>query len=99
MGLEPSLQLSINGRSGRKRSVRSEGELTLLAQSNCQAKRDAMRLRDTEGSALRADHSHVARTKEVMLCVHSILLPSTVQPSASTGCSPCSTRSAAWTAR
>ena len=30
-----------------------------------------------------------------MLCVHSILLPSTVQPSASTGCSPCSTNSAA----
>ena len=40
-GLEPSFQLSINGRSGRKRSVRSEGELTLLAQSNCQAKRDS----------------------------------------------------------
>jgi molecular chaperone IbpA len=30
-----------------------------------------------------------------MPCVHSILLPSTVQPSASTGCSPCSTSSAA----
>ena len=43
-----------------------------------------MRLRDTEGSAMRADRSHVAQTKEVMLCVHSILLPSTVQPSAST---------------
>jgi molecular chaperone IbpA len=32
-----------------------------------------MRLRDTEGSALRADRSHVAQTKEAMLCVHSIL--------------------------
>ena len=29
--------------------------------------------------------------QEVMLCVHSILLPSTVQPLASTGCFPCST--------
>jgi hypothetical protein len=29
----------------------------------------AMRLRDTEGSALRADRSHVAQTNEVMLCV------------------------------
>src|SRR6266550_1664293 len=37
--------------------------------------------------------------KEVMLCVHSILLPFTVQPSASTGCSPCSTSSAARKAR
>ena len=34
--------------------------------------------------------------QEVMLCVHSILLPSTVQPSALTGCSPCSTSSTAW---
>src|SRR6202022_2506834 len=51
----------------------------------------AMRLRDTEGSALRANRSHVAQTKEVMLCVHSISLPSTVQLSALTGCSPCST--------
>jgi hypothetical protein len=35
-GLEASFQLSINRRSGRKRSVRSEGELTLLAQANHQ---------------------------------------------------------------
>jgi hypothetical protein len=47
-----------------------------------------MRLRDTGGSALRADRSHVAQTKEVMLCVHSILLHFTAQPSASIGCSP-----------
>src|SRR5437773_8121406 len=59
----------------------------------------AIRLRDTEDSALRANRSHVAQTKEVMLCVYSILLPSTVQPSASTGCSRCSTNSAAWKAR
>ena len=31
-----------------------------------------------------------------MLCVHSILLPSIVQLSALTGCSPCSTSSRAW---
>jgi hypothetical protein len=49
-----------------------------------------MWLRDTEGPALRAYRSHVAQTKEVMLCVHSILLASTTQPSASIGCSPCS---------
>jgi molecular chaperone IbpA len=30
------------------------------------------------------------RHKEVMLCVHSILLPSTAQQSVSTGCFPCS---------
>jgi molecular chaperone IbpA len=58
-----------------------------------------MRLRDTKGQALRADRSHVAQTKEVMLCVHLILLPSIVRPLASTGCSPCSTRSAAWKGR
>ena len=57
-----------------------------------------MRLRDTKGQALRADRSHVAQTKEVMLCVHLILLPSIVQPSASTGWSPCSTSSTAWKA-
>ena len=34
-----------------------------------------------------------------MLCVHLILLPSIVQPLASTGCSPFSTRSAAWKGR
>ena len=34
-----------------------------------------------------------------MLCVPSILLPFTVQPSASTGCSPCSTSLAARKAR
>src|SRR5438477_6111616 len=58
-----------------------------------------MRLRGTEGQALRADRSHVAQTKEVMLCVHLILLLSIVQPSASTGWSPCSTSSTAWKAR
>ena len=58
-----------------------------------------MRLRDTKGQALTADRSHVAQTKEVMLCVHLILLLSTVQPLASTGCSPCSTKSAAWKRR
>jgi HSP20 family molecular chaperone IbpA len=34
-----------------------------------------------------------------MLSVHLILLPSIVQPLTSTGCSPCSTRSAAWKGR
>src|SRR3954452_21247790 len=58
-----------------------------------------MWLRDTGGSALRADRSHVAQTKEVMLCVHSILLHFTAQPSASTGCSLFSTNSMAWKAR
>ena len=58
----------------------------------------AMRLRDTKGQALTADRSHVAQTKEVMLCVHLILLPTIVLPLASTGYSPCSTRSAAWKA-
>ena len=38
-------------------------------------------------------------TNEVMLCVHLILLPTIVLPLASTGCSPCSTRSAAWKRR
>jgi len=42
---------------------------------------------------------HVAQTKEVMLCVHLILLPTIDQLLASTGCSPCSTRSAAWKGR
>ena len=37
--------------------------------------------------------------KEVMLCVHSILLPFTVQPSASTECSLRSISSSAWTER
>jgi hypothetical protein len=37
--------------------------------------------------------------QEVMLCVHLILLPTIVRPLASTGCSPCSTRSAAWKGR
>jgi Hsp20/alpha crystallin family len=37
--------------------------------------------------------------QEAMLRVHSILLPSTVQPSASTGCFPCSTNSVVWKAR
>ena len=37
-------------------------------------KTQAMRLRDTKGQALTADRSHVAQTKEVMLCVHLILL-------------------------
>src|SRR2546429_3094300 len=37
--------------------------------------------------------------KEVMLCVHSILLPSTVQPSASTEFSLRSISSSAWTDR
>jgi molecular chaperone IbpA len=46
-----------------------------------------------------ADRSHVAQTKEVMLCVHLILLPTIVLPLVSTGCSPCSTRSAAWKGR
>src|ERR1700735_923046 len=59
----------------------------------------AMRLRDTKGQALTADRSHVAQTKEVMLCVHLISLPTIVLPLASTGYSPCSTRSAAWKAR
>ena len=36
-----------------------------------------MRLRDTKGQALTADRSHVAHTKEVMLCVHLILLART----------------------
>ena len=58
-----------------------------------------MRLRDTKGQALTADRSHVAQTKEVMLCVHLILLPTIDQPLALTGCSPCSTRSAAWKGR
>ena len=44
-----------------------------------------MRLRDTKGQALTADRSHVAQTKEVMLCVHLILLPTIVLPLASTG--------------
>src|SRR4029077_18005755 len=59
----------------------------------------AVRLRDTKGQAPTADRSHVAQTKEVMLCVHLILLPTIVLPLASTGCSPCSTRSAAWKGR
>src|SRR5258708_29060225 len=59
----------------------------------------AIRLRDTEGSALRANRSHVAQTKGVMLCVHSILLPSTVQPLASTEFSLRSISSSAWTDR
>src|SRR5215203_1363359 len=37
--------------------------------------------------------------KEVMLCVHSILLPCTGQPSASTECSLRSIISSAWTER
>src|SRR5271156_113841 len=58
-----------------------------------------MRLRDRKGQALTADRSHVAQTKEVMLCVHFILLPTIVLPLASTGCSRCSTRLTAWKGR
>ena len=58
----------------------------------------AIWLRDTDGQALRAGPSHVPPSV-VMLCVHSILLPSIVQPSASTGCCRCSTNPAAWKAQ
>src|SRR5262249_1703545 len=46
------------------------------------------------GPALQADHLHFAQ-HEVMPCELSILLPSIVRPSVSTGCSPCSTASRA----
>ena len=45
----------------------------------------------TEGQALEGGPFACRSNKEVMLCVHSILLPSIVLPSASTGCFPCST--------
>ena len=56
----------------------------------------AMRLREYERSG--PDGGPFAcRSNEVMLWqIHLILLPTIVQPLAGTGCSPCSTQSAAW---